>query len=190
MNGFQDIEIITQFTDVLDKLNIAYAIGGSIASSIYGNVRFTQDADIAVESFENKADDFFDLLKTDFYLSKPAMLGALQEKTSFNLIHLKTAYKIDIFVCSNTGFKGELFARKKSLKIDESIEKIFSVVAPEDIILLKLKWYFDTDCTSQRQWEDVLGVIEMQKEKLDIDYLKKWAVDIGVSDLLQKAIEK
>ncbi len=188
MNEFQDIDVIVQFADVLDRLDITYAIGGSIASSFYGKIRFTQDADIAIEPFENKANDFFELLKTDFYISKQAMLEALRQKTSFNLIHLKTAYKIDVFVCSREGFSSELFNRKKNLKIDESAERLFSVVAPEDIILLKLKWYLDTECISNRQWEDVLGVIEMQKEKLDVDYLNKWAGDLGVRDLLQKAI--
>lgn len=188
MNEFQDIDVIVQFADVLDRLDITYAIGGSIASSFYGKIRFTQDADIAIEPFENKANDFFELLKTDFYISKQAMFEALRQKTSFNLIHLKTSYKIDVFVCSGEGFSSELFNRKKNLKIDASAERLFSVVAPEDIILLKLKWYFDTECTSNRQWEDVLGVIEMQKEKLDVDYLNKWAGDLGVRDLLQKAI--
>ncbi len=188
MNEFQNLDIIVQFADVLDKLDITYAIGGSIASSFYGKIRFTQDADIAIEPFEKKADEFFEMLKKDFYISKRAMLQALSQKTSFNIIHLKAAYKIDVFVCSKEGFSGELFNRKKTLKIDASAERLFPVVAPEDIILLKLKWYLDTECTSSRQWEDVLGVREMQKEKWDIDYLNKWASDMGVLDLLQKAM--
>ena len=66
MNNQQDIEVLEKLTDVLDSLNIAYVIGGSMASSVYGAVRFTQDADITVEPFAPIADKFFEALKERF----------------------------------------------------------------------------------------------------------------------------
>lgn len=92
MYNLQDIKIVRILTDVLDGLNIVYAIGGSMASSVYGAVRFTQDADITVEPFEKIADRFYSMIEKDFYISQTAMRNALRNRTSFNVIHLDTAF--------------------------------------------------------------------------------------------------
>ncbi|MHC4155047.1 MAG: hypothetical protein ACYST6_09020 [Planctomycetota bacterium] len=188
MNDPQELLILQDLTGVLDSLHIPYAIGGSMASSIYGTVRFTQDADITVEPFDNVAGMLFEILGGRYYLSREAMFEALKRRTSFNVIHLASAFKIDVFVSKGTPFEKELMLRRKQLRLSESIEKSFSVVSPEDIILLKLRWYLDGGSTSDRQWADVLDVLTVQAEKLDLRYLKKWGVSLRVNELLEKAI--
>jgi len=94
MDSRQDIEVLKNFFDILKQLDIAYAIGGSVASSIYGKVRFTQDVDITVEPFEDRAEKLFNLLKSQYYVSKQAMQEALSRQGSFNIIHLESALKI------------------------------------------------------------------------------------------------
>ena len=188
MNENRDMLILKQITETFDELGIAYTIGGSIASSFYGVVRFTQDADIMVKPFPEIADKFYEITKSDFYISKDAMHQALKSHTSFNLIHLDTAFKIDIFVLPLTDFQSLLFDRSSQLKLSDSIEKLFCCVSPEDIILLKLRWYLETNCSSERQWSDVLGVLEVQKNSLDIQYLRTWAKKFALTDLLEQAI--
>jgi len=189
MNNPQDIMVLQKLIDVLDSLNIAYVIGGSMASSAYGVPRFTQDADITVEPFRSSADKLFEALKQDFYISKAAMYQALQAKSSFNAIHLATAFKIDIFVQSDTEFQSQMFARSKKLHVSSSAKPL-SFVSPEDIILLKLDWYKRSDCTSERQWSDILGVLTAQASTLDFEYLKTWAAKLTLNDLLKKAIHE
>jgi len=87
MDNPQELIILENITNVLEQLDIAYAIGGSMASSIYGRVRFTQDADITVEPFENRAEKLFELIKPEFYISKDAMYQALRQRSSFNVVH-------------------------------------------------------------------------------------------------------
>ncbi len=41
---------------------------------------------------------------------------------------------------------------------------------------------------STRQWNDVLGVLNRQKATLDLSYLRQWAQDLQVSDLLERAL--
>jgi len=187
MSDVQQSNVIKKLTDILDELKIGYAIGGSIASSIYGTPRFTQDADITVQSFSSVAERFYEMLKNDFYISKDAMYQAISSHSSFNIIHFETAFKIDIFT-ANSEFEKLLLTRSKKNKIEESIDKSFSLVSPEDIILLKLKWYKQSGCVSERQWSDVLGVLAVQKETIDFEYLKDWAKKLGLNELLQKAI--
>jgi len=184
----QELIILKEFTGILEQLDIDYAIGGSMASSIYGKVRFTQDADITVQPFEEQGDKLFETLKDKYYISRQAMQQALTECTSFNIIHLEYAFKIDIFVRKDTDYQKQILSRRKSLKLSDEVQKSFSVLSPEDIILLKLQWYQDTGCTSGKQWDDVLGILAVQADRLDYDYLKTWSQKLQISDLLQKAV--
>jgi len=56
MSNPQELEILESLAEALEHLDIAYAISGSVASSVYGKVRFTQDADITVEPFDIQAE--------------------------------------------------------------------------------------------------------------------------------------
>ncbi len=190
MSNPQEIMVLADFVGILEQLGIAYIVGGSLASSVYGAVRFTQDADLTVEPFENKAQKFLQLLKPGYYVSKDAVSNALRQRSSFNVIHFETAFKIDIFVRKDTAFEKQLLTRQKLLKLSNTLEKSFSIVSPEDIILLKMLWYRDSNFTSERQWADVIGVLKVQAGKLDLQYLKKWAGILGVSELLEKALSE
>ena len=180
--------VLNQLVDVLDDLRIKYAIGGSIASSVYGKVRFTQDVDITVAPFADQAERFYIALKQHFYINKNAMDQAISHRSSFNVIHLTSAFKIDIFVQKDDDFHRQLFLRRRRVKLDESIDHLFDIVSAEDIILLKLQWYKAAGCVSDRQWTDVLGVLAVQSESLDMKYLKNCSEKLGLSDILQKAM--
>ncbi|HCO96791.1 MAG TPA: hypothetical protein DIU00_23105 [Phycisphaerales bacterium] len=181
---------LKQLTDVLDDLKIDYAIGGSIASSLYGKVRFTQDADMMVTALGDKAEQLYNVLKESFYVSKEAMYQAISNRDSFNIIHLKSAFKIDIFVQKDDDFHRQVFLRRKKVKLDESIGHLFDIVSAEDIILLKLQWYQSAGCVSERQWSDVLGVLAVQSQILDMKYLRICSEKLALSDILQKAISE
>ena len=187
MSDSKELLILEDFTGILEQLGIAYAIGGSLASSIYGKVRFTQDADITVEPFESRAENLFERLKPSYYISQEAMYEALKRHSSFNIIHYESAFKIDVFISGSTTFEKQLMSRKKQVKLSGSMEKLFLVVSPEDIILLKLQWYRDSGFSSERQWEDVLGILEVQADRLDYEYMKKWSAILGINELLEKA---
>jgi hypothetical protein len=189
MNNPQDIAVLEKLTKVFDELNIAYVIGGSMASSVYGVVRFTQDADITVEPFEPVCDRFFEVLKDDFYISREAMHQALQNRSSFNVIYFATAFKIDIFIRQESEFQKQMLSRSRKLRLGDSAKAI-SFVSPEDIILLKLDWYRQSGCASEQQWSDVQGVLAGQRNLLDLEYLKIWAKKLGLIDLLERAISE
>jgi len=190
MNEPNELMVLEDFINILEDLGITYAISGSMASSVYGKVRFTQDTDIAVEAFGNVAEEFFEKLKIKYYVSKDAMCQALREGSSFNIIHFESALKIDVFVCKGTAFEKQLMSRRRALKLSSAFEREFSVVSSEDIILLKLCWYRDGGYSSHRQWEDVLGVMETQTDKLDMEYLKQWSIMLEINELLEKAISE
>jgi hypothetical protein len=150
-------------------------------------MRFTQDADLTVQPFSHVARGFYDLIKGEFYISEEAMREALRSFGSFNVIHFETGFKIDIFIQGPSEFEQHLLARSKRLKLGSTEHRDLPIVSPEDIVLLKLRWFKETDCTSERQWNDVLGVLTTQGKSLDFEYLTDSARKLGLEELLERA---
>ncbi|MBE0537796.1 MAG: hypothetical protein IH624_19220 [Phycisphaerae bacterium] len=192
MNNPDDLSILRNLVGIFDALGIAYAVGGSMASSVYGRVRFTQDADLTVEPFAAKAQQFLERAAKDYYISADAMRYALDHRTSFNIniIHIGTAFKIDLFIRGESEFQKQLIPRRRMVRLSENDEAPFAVVSPEDILLLKLTWYVQGGRTSDRQRDDVKGILATQQNTLDFAYLKKWAVVLEVADVLENALKE
>ncbi len=190
MSGLDQFSVISDFVSILEKLKISYLIGGLLASSLYGAVRFTEDADITVEPFDSKADEFLKSLYGNYYVSSEAMHQALVDKTSFNIIHIKTAFKIDVFVQPNQPYEKQMLSRGIKRKLSDTVDKEFNFVTPEDIVLLKINWYVQGGRVSERQRNDVMGVLRVQAENLDYDYLNKWARKLGFSTELDKLLDE
>jgi hypothetical protein len=182
----QDYQVVLRFViRTLDRLGVKYAIGGSIASSMHGPGRFTRDADITVEPFLGRERLFvaaFD--PNDFYLSADSVRDALRDRSTFNVIHPATGYKIDFFVRKDEPFERSAFARRVALPMSDAPDELVQLHSAEDIILFKLRWYEIGGRVSDRQLNDILGVMKTQGDALDAGYLDTWAGELGVSDLL------
>ena len=182
----QDYQAVLRFViRALDRMGMKYAIGGSIASSMHGPGRFTRDADITVEPFPGRERVFvaaFD--PNDFYVSSDAVRDAVRDRSTFNVIHPATGYKIDFFVRKDEPFERSAFARRVTLPMSDVPDELVQIHSAEDIILFKLRWYVLGGRTSDRQLNDILGVMKTQGDALDTAYLDKWAAVLGVSDLL------
>ena len=188
MSELREIQVLERLAEVLDTLGIPYAIGGSIASSVYGTVRFTRDADIAMLPFASAADKFYTLLKDEFYVNEEAMQQALGCYGTFNIIHFDTAFKIDIFLLGPSDFEQQLLVRSKMVRLGETPESDLCFVSPEDVILLKLRRLGESDAFEENQWDDILGVLAIQGRTLDFRRLAEYAKILGVEDLLERAI--
>jgi hypothetical protein len=188
VNGSDDnLPVVLEVIAVLTRLDIPYALGGSWASSLLGKMRFTHDADITVEPFAGKEEAFCAAFGPEYYVSLPAARRALDERSSFNIIHTPTTFKVDVFVRKDRPFEQSVMQRRQARFLADVPGQAVQVVSAEDIILLKLEWYRLGHEISERQWADVLGVMEVQAGRLDDAYLDRWAADLGVADLLARA---
>lgn len=184
------IEIALGVVRIFEALGIEYYIGGSLASSAFGIARSTMDIDIAADIRQGQASVLEERLQTHFYVDREMIERAIREKSSFNIVHLETMFKIDIFVVSDEPYDKQAMARRlrKDLTADGANQADLS--SPEDIILRKLLWYQSGGKISDRQWDDVLGVMKVQGEQLDAAYLELWAKRLSIFDLLQKAFQE
>lgn len=174
-------------TDVFDQLHIPYLVGGSMASTMYGLVRTTQDVDIVADVHLRHVDKLVELLGDTFYMAPEAAAEAIRRRASFNLLHLVSMFKVDVFVVKNRPYDHAQFENRVLQPLNPTSAHLTYVASAEDTILTKLEWYRLGDEVSERQWKDILGVLAVQQGRLDENYLKKWAVELKVGDLLVKA---
>lgn len=180
---------VRRVAKVLSDLSIRFALGGSLASSVHGVPRFTNDADLCVEPFPGKVEAFVQRLGADYYASLPAIQEANAKRRSFNIVRLASSFKLDLFVQKGRQYDQQTLARAKSL--DESgTEVIVPVLSPEDILLHKFEWYRLGNEISDRQWNDILGILRTQGSKLDRDYVLHWGEILGVADLVSRATQE
>jgi hypothetical protein len=183
------IRVALLVIDVLEKMGITYAIGGSLSSSVHGVMRSTLDVDIIADLRLEHIPDFVAALSPAFYADDEMIRDAILHRSSFNLIHYDTAFKVDIFIPKERNFdRQQLQRRSDSVIVTEPQERHVCLTSPEDVILSKLEWYRMGGEVSDRQWRDILGVIKMKMEDLEFDYLHRMAKELKVEDLLERAL--
>ncbi len=176
---------------IFEKLSIPYYIGGSIASSIFGMARATMDVDIVADIDSHHIPLLKKYLENDYYIDEAMIKEAIRKKSSFNLIHLETVLKIDVFIYKDEPYQRNVFQRKlKDTLEEDSGDTAFYFSSPEDTIINKLIWYKLGGEVSERQWLDVIGVIKVQGNSLDKSYLKDWSQKIQILGLLEKAFNE
>jgi len=187
MNDADIITTIMPIVEVFEKLGVQYYIGGSVASSAYGIARATLDIDLVSNLKAKHVTSLIKELKTEYYINEQAVLDAIQRSSSFNLIHLETMLKVDVFILKNTPYDHTAFSRKQVDTLDEQNAISFFLGSAEDIILNKLKWFQMGGGAADQQWKDILGILKVQKDQLDQNYLKQWAIELELRDLLERA---
>ena len=190
MSERADVTTIIPFANALNKLGIEYYISGSTASSIHGHARSTADIDIVANVHIKHVADLVNLLESEYYIDSNMIRNAINQQQSFNIIHLQTMFKIDVFLLKNRTFDQSAWQRKQLGRPFEGHAGEYPISSPEDTILSKLEWFREGGEISQRQLLDVIGVMKVQYKKLDLKYMWKWASELNVSELLEQAWEE
>lgn len=189
VSGWEEaLSVTLQVIQVLDRLRVPYVIGGSIASSIYGPPRATQDVDVVADLKDEHVPAFVAALQSDFYLDEAAIREAVRRRWSFNVIHLQTMLKIDVFVAKQDVPTVQEFARRRPYVPEHAPDAQLFVASPEDVVVQKLFWYRLGDHVSDRQWLDALGVLKARGARLDLAYMRQLAEQMEVADLLQRIL--
>jgi hypothetical protein len=156
---------------------------GSLASSVHGVYRATADGDLLAGIGPDQVSPLVAALGKDWYADADAMISAIRARRSFNVIHIPTAQKFDLFPVT-TDFHAVEMERAAIVPTEHSELRVAST---EDTLLSKLQWYREGGEVSDRQWSDITGLIAANSS-FDLAYARSWAARLGVADLLARAL--
>lgn len=185
------LTVLDVLSGILDGLGVPYLVGGSIASSVHGVPRTTQDIDVVADVRTEQVDPLAAALGTDFYVDAEMIRDAIAHQGTFNLLHLASMHKVDVFIMKPALWWIAEMERRRPARIEAgNLALDVPVASAEDMVLQKLDRYREGQETSGRQWTDVLGVLRVQQTTLDLDYLRRWAATLDLSALLERALEE
>ncbi|MBS1701491.1 MAG: hypothetical protein JST12_07510 [Armatimonadetes bacterium] len=163
-------------------------VGGSFASSAWGMPRQTHDLDVAVLLTPERAGELFDAVKDNYMASLDEIRNTLRSAESFRafqMIHFEETFKLDVFVLFDNEYTRASFERTLPYPMFDDLTVPFA--SPKDTVVTKLRWFDLGHRVSDKQWNDIVQVLEIQGEDLDEAYMTRWAEHFGVLELLREA---
>jgi len=173
-------EFLQKLIRLIEAAGIPYAVCGSLSSSLYGQPRATNDADIIIAPTKEQLDKLLKSLETGYYISNEAAFDAMKIHSMFNVIDNELGWKADLIFRKDTPHQLSEFNRRiraNLMGID------LWILSPEDVILSKLDW--SKESGSEMQSRDVFGIMKLQWGNLDWDYLNHWAKELGIEKKLE-----
>jgi hypothetical protein len=190
-------QLLVVVTARLEAIGISYCVGGSFASGIYGQARTTYDLDILIDLKPAQIQELIAAFRSDFDLQATELLSAVQMAPTYRdtpehraiakAYHRATQFRVDFFLASGRPFEVSQLQRCVRHIIATNPEVEANFAAPEDIILAKLEWFQLGNFASSHQWPDVQTMLLVQNQRLDRNYLRTWAITLGILDLLERA---
>lgn len=178
--------VIDDVVQVLHQHDVPYFVTGSLASSMHGEFRATNDIDIVVELQPEGLQGVVRALALQFVVDDVAAKEAFANGVSFNLIHSSAYLKVDLFPATGA-FEREAIKRAERVLIPGTSQPL-SIATREDILLAKMRWYRAGGETSAVQWRDIDRLADLNRGVFDVAYLRKWSTTLDVSDLLNRLV--
>ena len=179
-------DLLLDVVAVLDELQVVYALGGSLASSLVGEPRTTLDVDIVVVVDEGSVEPLLERLAIDLYVPVETARSAVRSGSSFNVIDTAHGIKADLFVAGSGVLDQSQIERRVRVQLPAAEDAIW-VTSPEDQVLRKLDWYRLGGRVSDRQWRDVVGIIRARAGSLDREFLRETAELVDLLEDLDAA---
>ncbi len=172
----------------LGRLGVGFYVGGSVASTYHGAIRSTMDVDLVCELRPEQVAAFVAAFGPECYVSEPAVRDAVERRSCFNVIHLPTAFKVDVFVSRGRSFDVAAMHRAAPQLLGGDRPLTVPIATAEDSIVAKLEWYRLGDEASERQWDDVSRLVALLGDSLDVAHMQQMAASLGVADLLERLL--
>lgn len=169
----------------LRRLGVPHLVGGSIASMLHGEPRFTNDVDFAAVLRDQHVVPLVTALQGPFYIDEVLIRSAIRRRSIFNVIHIPSGNKVDVHVLEPSAFEASQLRRAVPAPPGPGGEAGLRIASAEDIVLQKLLWYRKSDGALDRQLRDIAGVLKLQGDKLDLVYMRSWARELELSELLE-----
>ena len=182
------IESLCHVVQILDRIGVPYVVGGSYASSAWGHIRTTQDVDVVIQINADQLEELIESLEWPFFADQDNLRSIVDYPAEFDggqITNGDTGDRVDLFLVQEDEYARSQFSR--AIRAEALPGQMVNVSSAEDCILAKLRWYELANRISDRQWNDVLGILEQQNGNLDLEYLQRWGAHFGVEQLLRDA---
>ncbi len=183
-------KVLSLVANLLEQQGITYVLVGSLASSMHGMYHSTAEVDIVADVHSSQVVPLLTALQANFYVDEHEVREAIDQRQSFNAIHLDSVVKVDIFIPKSDEFSRKQIERREHRQLTPGDPQMVYVATAEDTILAKLRAYNGGGKVSNTQWTDVVGVIGAASARLDRDYLREWAATLGLTELLDQAFRE
>lgn len=181
--------LLEQLAAILERLDLEWVLGGSLASSLLGEPRSTADIDLAVLLDDDSLERLLENLGAEFYVPADRAREAVRHHSSFNLVDMAGTLKVDIFVLGDGLLDRMQMKRRVRFAVPGAADGIW-VTSAEDQVLRKLEWFERGGAVSDRQWRDVIGLLKVHWEEIDREYLREVAAEVGHTELLDRALQQ
>lgn len=172
-------EFLTRITTALEMHGIPYMLTGSVASSLYGVPRATNDVDIVIAPQREQLLALVQMFqRLRLTVANEHAIAAFRDRGQFNVIDFPSGYKVDLIVRKDREFSVTEFDRRDTYEVDGMR---LTIASPEDVLIAKLEWAKLGD--SERQIVDAAGILEVQGGSLDLGYIEAW---VDALDLRQQ----
>jgi hypothetical protein len=182
-----ELDVVARVIASAETSGIKYAVGGSFASSQWGEPRTTYDLDLTTVLTRHEAERFLMALGPTFHAADDDIAAALTSDEpfpSFQILETEFVFKIDVFIVADLDYAANLFDRAPRHEIVPGVSAKF--LSAEDTILFKVRWFNLGRRQSERQWNDIVQIVEQQAERLDWQYLSLWSDRFHVADLIRE----
>lgn len=173
-----------QFIDPLDSAGLPYAIVGSVASSVYGEPRATNDVDMVIQLSKPDAEKLVRAFPAErFYLPPQEVIEVELSRAvggHLNVIALETMMKADLYPLVPS--EAAWFSRRRALEIDG--RRVWFAV-PESVILHKLRFFRDGG--GEKHLRDIRGMLQVSADQIDIAALERAVAEMRLSQQWQAA---
>ena len=178
-------ETLRRIVTALNDSGAEHMVVGSLASTFHGEPRTTRDIDIVVEADADSIARFVaSLPSSDWYVDADAARDAHSQRSMFNVVDMRSGWKVDVICLRASAFASIEFSRRVSAEL---LGVPVFVATAEDTILAKLSWCRDSH--SERQLRDAAGIVTSMGDQLDKDYLDLWTEELELSALWQQVRE-
>jgi hypothetical protein len=176
-------ELLVDCLRRLNRSGIIYYLTGSMASNYWGIPRTTHDLDFVVQLSDPAGASILREFSEDFYIDEQAVRAAQQPPYQFNAVDTRSALKVDFWQTRAEPFDREMLRRRVRVTLFGEPAWISTA---EDVILHKLVW--DRVSPSERQLADAAGIVAVQANALNNNYLRSWAKELEVADDLERLL--
>ena len=168
---------------LLSAIGIPHMVVGSFASMVHGEPRTTQDLDVVIDPTAEQLDQLLQQLPAErYYVDTDVARDARRRRSMFNVIDMATGWKLDLIVRKARPFSVEELRRRVKATMQGVL---VDTATAEDTIIAKLEWA--KAGSSERQLEDVAGILRVRGESLDRGYIEHWVDELDLREQWDRA---